>query len=509
MTFHVRTLLKTFRTMSSVYCFVSGGGIHCVPVNSFKEYSDTTDILPAIKIDQQTSADENNDPLARVKIKHKNLLYALNNPSLSDLESDIDTNGDHEGGSEYLTGLIDNYRAHAVYLPDFYVNIPDTLNDNYTQIKQLLKKVFSKTWHDIDNIKVSRLRGGITNMLLKCTSDKDTVLMRVYGPGTNIIIDRHREFILHLVLNSMGLAPPVHARIKNGLIYGFLDGRSLEPHELRSPGLFPLIAQQLGNWHKKVQPESINAGVTKLREYTKAHKRKQLFDRVRDESVPKKERKHKRRSISDIWELLEDWIDVVPIIPELIESFQANIAGVTHDNIKHILHQEFVWLQNTLLESVSSPIISCHCDLLSGNIIIPNNLPDTLVDTLPNLSENPVKFIDYEYMLPAPRAFDIANHLAEWQGFNCDRSAIPDPTIHNPIMKKWIQAYLNNYHASDEDIKGLIDELKCYYGLPGFYWGIWAVIQSEISNIDFNYANYAKLRLQEYWDWKKTFINQP
>ena len=29
-------------------------------------------------------------------------------------------------------------------------------------------------------------------------------------------------------------------------------------------------------------------------------------------------------------------------------------------------------------------------------------------------------------MLPAPRAFDIANHLAEWQGFNCDRSAIPN-----------------------------------------------------------------------------------
>ena len=28
------------------------------------------------------------------------------------------------------------------------------------------------------------------------------------------------------------------------------------------------------------------------------------------------------------------------------------------------------------------------------------------------------------------------------------------------------------------------------------------MIQSELSNIDFNYLNYGKLRLEEYWQWK-------
>jgi hypothetical protein len=39
-------------------------------------------------------------------------------------------------------------------------------------------------------------------------------------------------------------------------------------------------------------------------------------------------------------------------------------------------------------------------------------------------------------------------------------------------------------------------------GIPGFYWGVWALIQATISQIDFDYASYAELRLGEYWAWK-------
>lgn len=31
-------------------------------------------------------------------------------------------------------------------------------------------------------------------------------------------------------------------------------------------------------------------------------------------------------------------------------------------------------------------------------------------------------------------------------------------------------------------------EVDRYRGMPGFYWGIWALIQATISQIDFNYA---------------------
>lgn len=51
------------------------------------------------------------------------------------------------------------------------------------------------------------------------------------------------------------------------------------------------------------------------------------------------------------------------------------------------------------------------------------------------------------------------------------------------------------------EIQKLMDEVDVFRGLPGFYWGIWALIQATISEIDFDYASYAEVRLGEYWAW--------
>ena len=63
----------------------------------------------------------------------------------------------------------------------------------------------------------------------------------------------------------------------------------------------------------------------------------------------------------------------------MIESFQQNLTKdstiidiiIDQDNLKDIIKQEFEWLQTELTQTINSPIVSSHCDLLSGNIIIP------------------------------------------------------------------------------------------------------------------------------------------
>lgn len=60
--------------------------------------------------------------------------------------------------------------------------------------------------------------------------------------------------------------------------------------------------------------------------------------------------------------------------------------------------------------------------------------------------------------------------------------------------------------AMEIDLRAAIDQLydqtDFFRGVPGFYWGVWALIQAEISQIDFDYASYAEIRLGEYWSWK-------
>ena len=47
-----------------------------------------------------------------------------------------------------------------------------------------------------------------------------------------------------------------------------------------------------------------------------------------------------------------------------------------------------------------------------------------------------------------------------------------------------------------------MSEVDAFRGIPGLYWGVWALIQAEISTIDFDYVEFARLRLGEYWAWR-------
>ena len=120
--------------------------------------------------------------------------------------------------------------------------------------------------------------------------------------------------------------------------------------------------------------------------------------------------------------------------------------------------------------------------------------------------ETTVSFIDYEYGTPSPAAFDVANHFAEWAGYDCDYSAVPTRGQREAFVREYIRAYarLTDGVIADEDdeARKLMYEVDVFRGLPGFYWGIWALIQAMISEIDFDYASYAESRLGEYWAYK-------
>lgn len=119
-----------------------------------------------------------------------------------------------------------------------------------------------------------------------------------------------------------------------------------------------------------------------------------------------------------------------------------------------------------------------------------------------------MSFIDYEYATPSPAAFDIANHFAEWGGFDCEHDLLPTRSQRYDFIQEYIRSYNSHFPSGetsvDEDakVKTLFAEVDIFRGIPGFYWGIWALIQATISQIDFDYASYAEIRLGEYWAWR-------
>ncbi len=459
------------------------------------------------------------------------------------------------GGAHHNHHNNNSLMSSALYLPQHVITVKEIdENQHFDSIetRQLLRSIFPG-WSNLDSqddLKITHLTGGITNMLLKCvykpnTQQQMVVLVRAYGRGTDAIIDRDREFVSHLHLHSLKLAPPLYARFGNGIVYGFLEGRSITHYEMSDKNLMLNIAKRLGQWHSMLDSEKIETGILNLKGSNICQKILQNGENIINNNEDNDNDNHSPFS-KNIWDCLEIWISNLPNnTPEYLEL---------HD----VLVNELDWLKLNI-SNLGGPTVVTHSDLLSGNIVIPSdysfsstnenhsstnvsiNSPASSSTNLKNKNSknnlknkshkggNPVSFIDYEYMLPAPRAFDLANHFMEWQGFDCETDLIPDPSISNPILRSWSQAYLSsvskyehlkvsyssstlqhhlNLKISETDIDQLIEEIQSFWGLPGFYWGIWALIQSTISVIDFDYETYSNKRLQEYWVWKKHFIEK-
>ena len=55
--------------------------------------------------------------------------------------------------------------------------------------------------------------------------EKDRVLLRLNGAGTEKFINRRNEIVTLLSLHRAGLNPPLYLEFSNGICYGYIDGR--------------------------------------------------------------------------------------------------------------------------------------------------------------------------------------------------------------------------------------------------------------------------------------------
>ncbi|KAJ2159538.1 hypothetical protein GGF46_002947 [Coemansia sp. RSA 552] len=315
--------------------------------------------------------------------------------------------------------------------------------------RALLTRVFPD-WNSED-IELKQCKDGITNKLVQCTNAQAnlTVLIRAYGKHTEVIIDRTRELTNMACLAQQGKAPPLYARFENGLVYGFIPGTVATSEEMGNEQWAPLIAQQLAEWGRVVVP---------------GDRSPMLFP------------------------LLSSWIRD---IPETYQDKRINDLFHRHFSVE-MLEKETVRLRE-LLAAVDSPVVFAHNDLLSGNIVMSE-------------AKDRVSFIDYEYATYNYRGFDIANHFNEYAGFECDYSRYPA----KEAQLRWFRAYLEHIHldASPEALERMYTEVSTFRLASHVYWGVWALVQAAISDIDFDYMDYARMRFEKYYEDKRQILER-
>lgn len=370
----------------------------------------------------------------------------------------------------------------AVTATDCVSYVPVCINENdvIEGAKQILTTIRSH-W-DLKFVQFKNFTDGITNKLIGCFYNPPTfycnkiactntnsntvngypdvddlnnvVLIRVYGNKTDLLIDREKEIENIKLLHSYQFAPSLYATFKNGLAYEFVPGITLNPDNVLQPELWSLVATRMAEMHRIVDAKGSSKPMPML-----LKKMERFFALVPN-----------RFSNAQLQKRLEGTF--LPV---------------------ERMRQEFAQLYKRL-ETLNSPVVFSHNDLLLGNIVYTQNLQK-------------VTFIDYEYADYNFQAFDVGNHFAEFAGVDTvDYTRYPN----REFQLKWLRVYLENY-LQKTDIT--VDEIECLYVQVNqfalaahFFWTIWSLVQAEYSTIDFDYAEYAFLRYQEYLAKKDEFL---
>lgn len=343
------------------------------------------------------------------------------------------------------------------------------------------------------SLALRRISGGITNALMRAERPgAAAVLVRVFGSGSDLLIDRAADGARSAWLGRVGAGPAVLATFRNGRVEAWIDrARPLEPQEMgaRAPFDAPtLIAREVARFHALVEPAATataTAGPV-------------------------------------LWEKLGAWARLAFAgdaagaaawegeLAALAERLPSHRNGNGAALLRALAEGggEAPPLRRARAEgaALAFRVAFCHNDLLAGNVLL-------LAEEAPPR----VALIDFEYGAPNFAGFDVGNHWCEHVGFlPYDLGRLPDAAGQEHFLRAYVAALgarpptAASYEGGgaaeggeDAVSAAFWDELRRQCELfmlaSHLWWGLWARVQAAHSaHADFDYALYARERLAAY-----------
>ena len=332
-------------------------------------------------------------------------------------------------------------------IPKVFVVIQTDNNENFVKglTYILIKLVPEFKKASQSDISFVHFTEGITNKIVCATNMQNNFRVNVRTFGSYTEYLIDRDMEL-LIMNS---APKVkiYGTFINGLVYSYIPGRTLSIADLIDLTTFSQTAISIAN-HHKLTPPSI-------------------------------------KKVPTLFITLRKWISNIPL--EYLDQKKKPY------DLK-VIKEELIFMEENLKNR--SDVVLCHNDLLLKNFI---------------KNEKEVAVIDYEYSAYNYRAFDLVNHFNEWCGFDLNWDHFPNEDTQRRFLKIYFETFYDNEKDEiniKEKIDEMIEDIKWFDLASNFYWGAWALIQAALSNIDFNYNEYANLRFKRYFIIKNRLLGK-
>jgi len=148
-------------------------------------------------------------------------------------------------------------------------------------------------------------------------------------------------------------------------------------------------------------------------------------------------------------------------------------------------------LEESSLSNSSSPIVFAHNDANTPNMVVTDS--------------GEVRLIDLEYSGPNYAAFDIGNLFNEWVGSDPENMDFVENYPSEQKIEDWLTHYLTQLKGESPDmdnVRELRVEIERFTKVSHLVWSTWSVIQAVTSSIDYDYFEYARIRLGQYMKLK-------
>ncbi|KAJ4410219.1 hypothetical protein N0V91_002229 [Didymella pomorum] len=322
------------------------------------------------------------------------------------------------------------------------------------EILRLAHTLRLKGWRRVtmeqhDEIEVQRLSGAMTNAVYVVSPPKNVkpreertdgvpvpknpppkLLLRVYGPQVDHLIDREQELQLLQRLGRKRIGPRLLGTFKNGRFEEFLHAEPLSFEELRQPETSKQIAKRMRELHEGIEllkPER-DAGPFVWQNWDKWVDRCEQVVSWLDEQVLESS-DVPIKSASDRWRK------------------RGLICGVEWPVFRQMIEKYRRWLEEQYggIEKINERMVFAHNDTQYGNILRMKPEGESPL-LLPANQHKQLVVIDFEYSNANVPGLEFANHFTEW----CYNYHSPDypfacatnyyPTIEE--QHRFIRAYL-------------------------------------------------------------------
>ncbi|CAB3400078.1 unnamed protein product [Caenorhabditis bovis] len=373
----------------------------------------------------------------------------------------------------------------------------NTVSELKERTHMLCARFLGGAWKTVplEHLRISRIKGGMSNMLFLCRlsevhppirNEPNKVLLRVYfNPETESHLVA--ESVIFTLLSERHLGPKLYGIFSGGRLEEYIPSRPLSCREIALPHMSAKIAKRVAKVHQLEVP------IWKEPDY--------------------------------LCDALQRWHRQLTGTVNGEHNFTLPDGGENNVPISvtcNDLARELEFLRDHISKS-KSPVTFCHNDLQEGNILLPkassgNIRMPSVTDETANLGNSLAAFnpadprlvlIDFEYASYNYRAFDFANHFIEYT-IDYDVHESPFYTIepnHFPsreMMQEFFVSYLREQGGHREcdlyqKAESLVEETLPFVPVSHFFWGVWGLLQVELSPVGFGFAEYGRDRLSMYF----------